>query len=105
MFFICNVLEQSTDEAGTDLSLALQGLSVIDSSTNKPEKAKQRENELKASLLLAQPLECNFLSLVEDILQNTMLNLIQEAVFDEFAILAEEPIRFLSSPTRSGFGS
>ena len=55
-------------------------------------KLRDEASELAADLLLVE--QDSFLSLVGDIVHNTMFNLIQEASYDEFQINAD-PLRFM----------
>ena len=63
-----------------------------------PHTKRDREEEEKASALLGNA-DIKFLHDMDDILRNTMFNLMQEAINDEFS-MSSEPIKFLSSPER-----
>ena len=90
--------ENGEDDGALQLARAIQRANHMIEDRTKVDKMKDREDEEKASVLLAHP-NTSFLHDMDEILRNTMFNIIQEAIHDEFSITSE-PMKFLSSPER-----
>lgn len=88
-------------DGALELAIAIQRANQMNQDRTKVDGLREKEEEIKAELLLASP-DDSFMSTAQEILRNTMFNLIQEALYDEFSIGAE-PIKFLSSPEKALF--
>jgi len=90
-------------DGALELAIAIQRANQMIGDRAKVDKMRERDEEEKANALLANPY-INFLHDMDDILRNTMFNLVQEAINDEYSVISE-PIKFLSSPDRERTGS
>ena len=85
-------------DGALELARAIQRANQMIGDRAKVDRMRDREEEEKASALLGNA-DIKFLHDMDDILRNTMFNLMQEAINDEFS-MSSEPIKFLSSPER-----
>ena len=90
--------QEEVKDGALELARAIQRANHMIGDRAEVDKVRNRNEEEKASVLLANP-EAHFLHDMDGILRNTLFNLIQEAVNDEFSVTSE-PIKFLSSPER-----
>lgn len=76
------------------ITSAAQTIQNIARGTRDRALAQRKKEDLLNSKLNAALTQGEFVTVAGDILRNTMYNLMQEAVFDEFQVLAE-PIKFV----------